>query len=170
MRSSDAERAVADLAAYQYGVISRSQAASMGMSASVLRRRVAKGVLKRATPTVFVTTAAPPSWHQDAMVAVLAHDGSVLSHRAAARLHQLDGFRDAPVELSIVTRGRHSVGDVQVHHVRELGGITERMGIPVTAIPRTLCDLGSVVDLDRVEQALDGWSKVFAFLAKHLGR
>src|SRR5690349_7387092 len=146
MRSSDADGAVADLAAYQHGVITRSQAASLGMSASVLRRRVGAGLWRSPFPNVFVTASAQPSWHQEAMIATLAREGAVLPHGPAARLHGVDGFRDAPVEVSVVRSGpRYRRTDIDVHHIDQLprADIVHVGAITATSLQRTLCDLGS---------------------------
>lgn len=91
------------------------------------------------------------------MVAVLAHADAVISHRGAARLHRLDGFKDAAVEVSVRSAQRYVRSSVVGHHVSELSS-ADRVTVdrvPCTSMTRTLCDLGCVVDRDRLEQALD---------------
>ncbi len=97
------------------------------------------------------------AWPTDLMAAVLAAgQDAVVSHRAAARLHGLDGFDDEIVELSVAGVRHPRLPGVEIHRVATLA-VCDRFvvhGIPVTGLARTLADLGSVA-ADRVEQALD---------------
>jgi very-short-patch-repair endonuclease len=112
----------------------------------------------------------PTSWHQKAMGACLwSGEGSVTSHRAAAALWNFEGFTPKAVEISTPkkVRSRHSF--LVVHTVRTLAPAekTRVLGIPVTTPTRTLTDLAAVVDLDRVESALeDALRKGLTSLAK----
>jgi hypothetical protein len=82
--------------------------------------------------------------------------GGTASHRAAARLHQMDGPWGDVIELTVV-RNRRVSSEWVVHRVGTLGkdDLITVDGIQVTTLARTLCDLGAVVDDDVVEQALD---------------
>ncbi|HEY1286144.1 MAG TPA: DUF559 domain-containing protein [Solirubrobacterales bacterium] len=88
------------------------------------------------------------------MAAVLAcGEDAVLSHRSAAALWGLTRAR-RPVDVS-APRGRGRKG-IDVHE----GGIcgadrTERAGIPVTTVARTLFDLSEVVDQQQLERAFE---------------
>jgi hypothetical protein len=157
----NARRAVAELAAAQHRAFTRHQAAALEFD----RRRVATakraGWLEEPVSGVLVLTGAAPTWHQRLMVAVLvmgAH--GVVSHRAAARLHKLDGF-DYPgmavVEASVTRSFRVDLPDAVFHHITPLDGrdVTSVDGIRCTTIGRTLADLGSVIrDRRRVRRAL----------------
>jgi hypothetical protein len=145
------------LAMYQDGAFTRRQASEQGVSRKVLGRRLRDGELTELVPGVLVVAGSPPTWRQQIRVATLARGGTVASHRAACRLHALDGFDDAPVEVLIARPRLAVVENVVVHRsVRfEPIDLTTVDGIPVTTIARTLCDLGAVVNHDRVEQALD---------------
>jgi hypothetical protein len=150
--------AVAVLAAAQHGVLSRAQAADIGLTERQLRTLVNNGWLDRPHPGVLRVTATPDSWRQRLQAATLAAGGTVASHRAAARLHGLDGFlRATSIEVS-VERPRHPrLEGVNVHRVARLEPVdlTTVAGIPVTSIARTLSDLGSMATDDDVERALD---------------
>jgi Transcriptional regulator, AbiEi antitoxin len=157
----DGIRAVAELAASQHRALTRTQAAALNFD----RRRVATakraGWLEEPTPGVLVLAGAFPTWHQRLMVAALAMGGhGVVSHRAAARLHGLDGF-DYPgmaiVEASVTRRFRVDLPDAVFHHITPLEpcDVVSVDGIPCTAIGRTLADLGSVIrDRRRIGRAL----------------
>jgi hypothetical protein len=150
-------RAVAELAASQHGAFSGRQAASMGVSRGQLERVAARGLLRRCRRAVFVMVGAPITWRSTVMVATLAGSGAVASHRAAARIHDLDGFAAAPVEVTVV-RGRYPAAEgVVVHRAKELcaDDIVVVDGISCTTLARTLADLGAVCSEPQVERALD---------------
>jgi hypothetical protein len=150
--------AVAQLAAAQHGVLSRAQAADIGLTERQLRTLVAHGWLDRPHPGVLRVTAAPSSWLQHLHAATLAASGTVASHRAAARLHRLDGFlRSTVIEVSVVRPRHPRLDGVTTHRVARLepADVTTVDGIPVTSIARTLSDLGAVVADDDVERAFD---------------
>jgi hypothetical protein len=114
-------------------------------------------VLRPVTRGVYVVGGAPPTWHQSVAIATIAL-GGVASHRCAARLHRIDGFADAPVEVTLPRSGtRRHLDGVQLHWSRGMppGMTTTVDSIRTTSVARTLVDLGSVVDDDLVEQALD---------------
>lgn len=153
-RMSHAE--LSRLAARRLGVITVSEALAAGVTRAQLRSVQRRGEWTSPARGVLVAAAAPTSWSQECAIAVTAARG-VVSHRAAARLHRLDGFDEGPVELT-VPRGRATTRlDVIEHRTTTLGAmdITEVLGMPVTSIARTLVDLGAVVEDDLVEQALD---------------
>ncbi len=103
----------------------------------------------------------PPSWRQRLMIATLsANRRGVISHRAAARLHGLDGFDYdgmAVVEASVTRANRISLPDAVFHHVQALdvADVSKVDGIRCTTVARTLADLGSVIhDRRRIGRAL----------------
>jgi len=151
---NDAFGAVSELAAAQHGVFSRGQAASVGLTRNRIVRLIAAGVLEEPRPGVYLLRGAPHTWQQ--LLAVdTALDHVFASHRAAARVHDLDGCRAFDhIEVS------------SERYVRSPGGVAHRAhlppidlvvvdGIPTTNLARTLCDLGDVVPAGVVERALD---------------
>ena len=126
------------------------------MTKKATRVRVERGQWASPVRGVLLVAGSPDTWRQRLMIAVLASDG-VASHRAAAALHQLDGFPEGVVEVSVRAGRMPRVPGVVLHRVALLDSqdVTEVDGIPVTNVARTLCDLGAVVSDDRVEQALD---------------
>jgi hypothetical protein len=111
---------------------------------------------------VLVLAGSPSTWEQRLMVLLLASNGQgVVSHRAAARLHALDGFDHpgmAVVEASVLRSARLDLPDAVAHHVTPLDDVdrTTMKGFPCTTVARTLADLGAVVDKQLVRRALTG--------------
>jgi len=145
----DAVRAVAELAAAQHRAFTRRQAADLSFDHRRVATALRAGWLTEPTPGVLVTAGSRPTWEQRLMVLLLAGGGhAVASHRAAARLHGLDGFdRSCVVEASIERRFRLALPAAVVHHVTPLEpcDLAVVSGFACTTIPRTLADLGAVV-------------------------
>jgi hypothetical protein len=157
----DAMRSIVELAAAQHRAFTRRQAAALYFDHRRIATAKRAGWLAEPAPGVLTLTGAPPSWHQRLMVLVLAGGGhGVVSHRAAARLHRLDGFDHpgmAVVEASVTRSFRLRLPETVTHHITPLDPCDVAVvdGLPCTSIARTLADLGSVVrDRRRVSQAL----------------
>lgn len=125
------------------------------MSARMIQNRLASGVLVGRAHGVYAFAAVPNSWEQDLMVASLqAGPEAAISHRPAARLWNLPGFDSSIVEITSprrITNSKATVhrSTVPTQHVRRVHGI------PTTDPTRTLCDMGAVAPVERVEAALD---------------
>ncbi|CAN5529489.1 hypothetical protein BH24ACT5_BH24ACT5_25240 [soil metagenome] len=160
--ADDPRRSVAALAAAQHSTFTRRQAATVGFD----RRRVTTakraGWLVEPVSGVLALAEAPDTWHRRLMIVLLAcGTHGVASHRAAARLHGLDGFdsaRNATIEASVSRRFRLDPSVVAVtHHVTPLDAVDVAVieGVRCTTVARTLADLGSVVRDDQaVRRAL----------------
>jgi very-short-patch-repair endonuclease len=91
------------------------------------------------------------------MAAVLARGKeALLSYRSAGWLWGLEPALKSPIEVSVRWRG-HGRSPLHLHHCPALrpedSGSKE--GIPVTAVPRTLLDIASVVPQWRLERAVE---------------
>jgi hypothetical protein len=156
-----ARRAVAELAASQHRAFTRKQAAELDFPAKRIATAKRNGWLTEPTSGVLVVSDGPTTWHQRLMVVVLAAGShAVASHRAAARLHGLDGFdspRNATVEASVQRAFRLDPSVVAViHHVTPLEpcDVTTVDRIPCTTIPRNLSELGAVAGIQQVQRGL----------------
>ncbi len=90
------------------------------------------------------------------MVSCLAWGlGAVVSHRAAAALWRLLGFGHGPIELTVPRNRRRTAPGTVHQNSLPPEDVTTMEGIPVTTPARTLIDLASVAERDRVEEALD---------------
>jgi hypothetical protein len=110
-----------------------------------------RGWLTEPRPGVLALAGSPSTWEHRLMVLLLAGNGhAVASHRAAARLHELDGFDHAgmaAVEATVTRSYRLDVPGTVSHHVTPLDevDITTVKGFACTTVVRTLADLGAVV-------------------------
>ncbi|HET7488215.1 MAG TPA: DUF559 domain-containing protein [Acidimicrobiales bacterium] len=144
------------LAAEQYAVVAVRQARSLGATKSGLRSRRLGPDWEGPTPRVLRLAGSPASDRQRLMIAVLdAGPGAVVSHTSAAGLWRFPGFSAGTVEISRPrSRSTCGVAGTVVHHPRNLPEhhITERHGIPVTTVARTVFDVAARVHPGRLER------------------
>lgn len=174
-----AARRIVEIASRQHGVISVAQIPDVSRTA--VRTCVDAGWLRRVHRGVYSLSGSQTRrgiW----MAAVLACDGSVLSHVSAAELWRLLKPKQGPVDVIAPTRtGRRCRSGIRVHRPRGLppSELFERDGIPVTSPARTLLDLASTgVTQRQLERAADeaerlglcGESELRAVLGRHPGR
>jgi very-short-patch-repair endonuclease len=148
---------LAELAAGQYGVVSRRQLEGLGYSGDSIDGATSTRRLHQVHRTVFAVGHGGLSRRGKCMAAVLARgEGAVLSFQSAAWLLGIEGTLELPVEISVCWRG-HRRDKLRVHHCPALRpeDLTKVDRIPVTAVHRTLLDLASVVKPRRLERALD---------------
>jgi len=139
---------ILEVAAAQYGVFTRAQAAAHGVTRSALRNRLATGSWERVSSTVFRVAGTPPSPEQQAMTAALDVAGGVVSHESSAAIWQLPGFRLTPIHVvRELTPTQTPSALSTVHSSTHLppGHRCVQYGIPVTTPARTLFDLASRV-------------------------
>jgi very-short-patch-repair endonuclease len=148
-----------ELAEGQHGVVSRDQCRSIGLDAVRLRSELAAGRWLALSPRVLRLVGAPITRHMHVAAAVLDADpGAVASHRTAAALWRLPGFRLLPAEVSRLHGGDYEPAVLgRAHHPRLLPShhCTVVEGVPVTTPARTLFDLAGVLPPARTERAVD---------------
>jgi len=148
------------LMAVQEGVVCRRQARAAGMAARSIDRRLESGVWIKVLPGVYRISSSAPNWRQFLTAAWLwAGEDAVVSHRAAALLHGLDGVDEAPAEL---WTGNHTLapkhrGWIVTHTTSGIPrtDLARAGPLVVTNPARTLIDLGAVVGEGIVEFALE---------------
>ena len=151
---------MAEFAVSRHGVVTRTQAASFGLTAHDIRHAKERGWLTEPTRGVLVVRGHPTTWEQRLAVAIAAGTAHPLvSNGAAARLFALDDFVSAEGELVVLRpeRLRSSVArGIVVHHTNVLDHADrfENNGLPCTSLARTLADLGSTESEARVWRAL----------------
>jgi very-short-patch-repair endonuclease len=147
------------LAAEQHGVVSRAQCRAVGAGAIPLRTGLRRRDWEAVTPRVVRLAGAPCTDHSRLMAAVLdAGPGAAASHRSAASLWRLPGFRLDHLDVSRPHDADHHRGSLgRLHRTRSLPPhhVTSVDGIPVTTPARTLFDLAGLLPPARVERALD---------------
>jgi hypothetical protein len=136
------------IARTQHGLVTRAQALDHGASDATIHRRVASGRWDRVRPGVYALGAAPSTWTQRVLAAVLAVGiGTLASHRTAARLWELVD-RSGRIELLIGDDRHLSPPGVEVHRTRHLGppDRADRDGVPCTSLARTIVDVAASAD------------------------
>jgi very-short-patch-repair endonuclease len=132
---------MADLAARQYGVVTRGQLTGLGYTEAMIDHAVEAGRLQAWHRSVFAVGRQGPDPHRLCMAAVLFRgDGALISHQSAIWLWGLETKLEVPVRVS------HALRDEDVAE-------TERL--PVTAVPRTLLDHAAEAKRWRLERVID---------------
>lgn len=147
---------VLDVIRRQHGVISRSQALAAGMAPHRIEYRLRSGTWVRLAAGVYRHGLWPPSWKARVIEHCLVL-GAVASHRTAAVLHGIDGFRPGRVEVLIDHRRRQRPVDATVHQTTQTDRIDLVVleGIPTTGLARTVLDVAAVVGPRRLEATID---------------
>lgn len=149
------DAAVARLSARQHGLFTRPQAHTTGATDAMIEHRLATGRWVLVARGLYRLAGVPVTWEQRALAACLVSGpGAVVSHRAAAVLWGVSGFRPGRVEIT-VPAGRSSRNALaRVHRSGEVSREV-RDGIPVTRPARTIVDLAGVVGGEVLEGAVD---------------
>jgi hypothetical protein len=154
---------VAGLAARQWGVLSRTHLRALGMGNEHIKVAVRAGRLHHLHRGVYAVghTALPLRGHWIAAV-LAAGEGALLSHRSAAALLGLRPDGRARVDVTVAGQARRHHAGVHVHRARNLQPADRavRDGIPVTALPRTLLDLATVVNARQLERAFEAGERL----------
>jgi predicted transcriptional regulator of viral defense system len=151
------ERALAEVAARQHGVIGLRQLLAIGLCASAVRGRVAAGRLARLHRGVYAVPGVRLGPHARSSAAVLAcGSGAVLSHRSAAALLRFRETAATRIDVTSPRRAGRSREGIVVHRADRLSPseITVVTGIPCTTVARTVVDLASVLAPEALEYAI----------------
>lgn len=144
------------LAAQQHGVFTSAQALHLGMTHHQVAALVSGGIAVRRRRGLFVIAGSPDTPERRTMEAVLAGpSGCVASHETAAFLL---GLVEAPSQVHVTVAPDHRLrfDGVVAHRSILPASHVARVGrIPVTSLARTVVDLASVSDLDRLAGVLD---------------
>lgn len=145
-------KALSELASRQHGLVTHTQALSVGLNRMALSRLMRSGTWEQVRPRVF-RKAAKSQTEEQALFAVCLWMGSsaVVSHRSAARILGLD-LKKGELEVTTLPRFNAIAKGVVVHRSKIL---TERdrrtiRGIPVTTGARTIIDLAGEFDADEL--------------------
>jgi very-short-patch-repair endonuclease len=148
---------MAELAARQRGVVTRTQLRALGLSADAIDNRLKSKRLHPLYRGVYVVGYAGPVEGARELGAVLAcGSDAVVSHRSAAVLWRLHPTQPPDVEVTVGGRSCDSKRGIRVHRVTALDhrDVRRLNGIPITAPARTLLDLAAIVASRELEQAL----------------
>jgi len=156
MVAMDPDRAVALMAAKQFGLVTRAQALRSGLSPSGCDRRLRDGSFERVHRSVYRLAGAPKTFEQQVKAACLAIPGAVASHRAAATLL---GFPEVPARLELMVP-RSCLSSLEGVTLWRRAGLDPRdvdryKAIPITSVVRTLVDLPEVLAPEELAACLD---------------
>jgi very-short-patch-repair endonuclease len=148
---------MANLAARQYGIVTREQLAALGYTDHMVDHALRIGRLQAWHRDVFAVGHGGLSRHGLCMAAVMFRgEGALISFQSAVWLWGLERKLEIPVNVSVRRRG-HSQSAVGLHHCPALRdedfAMTERL--PLTSVPRTLLDYASTAATYRLEGAID---------------
>jgi hypothetical protein len=135
------------LASRQFGVVSRSQALRAGLTAGMIKFRIASGRWRQVHPGIYATFNGGLSHGSRLWAAVLsAGPGAILSHETAAEVHRLADERDRLVHVMIPDPRHVKAADgVHLHRsTRNVETVQVQGYPPCTAIEETVLDLTQV--------------------------
>jgi hypothetical protein len=149
---------ISSVASEQHALATLEQMDARGVSRRQRDHLVATGVIRRVRPRVYAVAAAPTTWQQTMLAAVLsAGSGAVASHAGAARLWHFARQPRLQLEITVPTLERPRLRGVGVHRTtvleREDRAVID--GIPTTSFERTLCDLTTRLAPEQLGRALD---------------
>jgi hypothetical protein len=158
METENAPPSVGELARRQWGLVTREQLIERGMSTRGISDWVQRGRLHRLYRGIYAyghdRLRAEGRW----LAAVMACGrAAVLSHRTAAQLWELRQSNSALVDVTVPSRnGRIRRAGIRIHRSGRLAPeeVTERNGIPVTTVARTLLDLADVLDHQALKRTI----------------
>ena len=151
-----ADATAARVAALQLNLVTAQQLLAAGMSRTMIRHRIARGLLHRRHHGVYVfgTGAMLPGGVE--LAAVLAcGDGALVRRRSAVALFRLAAPWEGEPEILVPGRHRSRPG-VDVARIAALAEIDRgfQHGIPIVAPPLALLDFAAIATADELERAI----------------
>jgi predicted transcriptional regulator of viral defense system len=158
METENAQPSLGELARRQWGVVTREQLVERGMRTRGISDWVQSGRLHRLYRGIYAYGHDRLRIEGCWLAAVMAcGPGAVLSHRDAARLWELRQSNSALIDVTVPSRnGRVRRTGIRVHRSGRISveEVTERSGIPVTTVARTLLDLADVLTPQALQRAV----------------
>jgi very-short-patch-repair endonuclease len=149
------DRAIAEIAGRQHGVVARWQLLGAGVTKHQIGERLRSGRLHQLHRGVYLVGHEIPPRYAREMAALLAfRRTAILSHRTAASLWLLLPY-PAPGEIYVTIAPERSTSrpGIEVHRARiEAKHIRHRHGLDLTSPPRTVLDLAARLDELELEQ------------------
>jgi very-short-patch-repair endonuclease len=150
------DRAIAELAERQHGVVGRRQLGVLGIGKGAIEGRLMRGQLHRVQRGVYAVGHKLVTQEGRWMAAVIsAGSDAVLSHRSAGELWQVLPGSRGPIELTRPTVFRSRPGIRGHSSSLPPDEVTVVDRIPVTSIARTLLDLAPILSRHQLERAFN---------------
>ncbi len=143
----------------QYGVASRCQLLTHGMSEHQITHLVTRKVIRRVYVGVYGLAGSPATFEGDCLAVSIVDPSTVLSHQTAGRLWGLRQMGHSRLHVTTST-GRNPFSDprIRVHRSCVLDkkhASTRADGIRLTSAARTVFDLSGVLGVERLESAVE---------------
>jgi hypothetical protein len=158
MNPPTVDQQVAAFATLHHGAFRLEDLHELEVTRVERRRRVESGHWKQLYDGVYCIAGAPRSWTGDLLAAAWAGGPrAVASHRSAAALWEVPGGRRERVEITCPRWRRAQEPGLVVHETSllEPADVSERDGVPVTSIERTIFDLAAIASFTTVDLAID---------------
>lgn len=149
---------LAEWAALRYGVITRQLALKAGLSDAAIKHRLKTDRWISLHPGIYLIAGTVRSWRSDLVAACAWARPGIASHRSAAAIWRLEGFRESGrPEITVCHCHLPPRSGIRVHFTDRMPRphVTNREGFSITSVERTLLDLGAVVPEKKVAIALD---------------
>jgi len=148
---------VLQVAALQHGVFSRRQWLAHGLPPRTLSRRILEGRFEALGEGAILVAGVSRTLRADLAAATLVVPDSVVSHEAAAELHELP---HVPRGVRVVMTPHRNANSSQLAQVRRTTHLpdadrTVMDRLPATSLARTILDLGRVVGARRLTAVID---------------
>jgi Transcriptional regulator, AbiEi antitoxin/Protein of unknown function (DUF559) len=148
------DKAVADLAAEQWGVLSLDELRECGLTSKAVLSRVRRGWLHRLHRGVYAVGHPNVPLNGRFLAAVKACGPTArLSHFSAAALHGILPWQERHVDVTVTGTGTRRHKGIRVHRAAHTDGVTRREGIRVTTPAQTLLDLSSMPKFKALRRA-----------------
>lgn len=144
-----------ELATAQHGVVSTRQLAGIGYTRSSASKAHGVGRLRRVHRGVYAVGHVKLSWEGRCFAALLACAPSVASHLSAGWLWGLLRYRPTTFHLTAPTKRRSKPGIAVHSSVLAEGDLAVVGNLPLTALPRTILDLASLLSETALERMLE---------------
>lgn len=141
----------------QHSLITRRQAVRLGNSEAAVRHLLHRGIWVPVDRGLYGPAGVPMTWRRSLMAAaLLAPDGSLISHRAGAALRGVGGLVDPTPELSIPRGATFRRPWLTTHESTDLDLASPDLvdDIPTTGLRRLAVDLGGVVSFERYKHTV----------------
>jgi hypothetical protein len=157
LKPAEADRRAIALGESQHGLLTVAQALDAGLSRRQVQARARERRWHRLHTGVYRVAGHPEPPVQRVYAACLAAGpGAAACGRSAAELWGLEGIWPAPAPEILAPHDRQLCG-MRIFRTRRLHpeDVTERSGVPVTSVPRTLVDLAPRLNARVLGLALD---------------
>ena len=158
MSTSESAEKVRRLLGKQWGVVTRRQLLEAGVSASSIKRRLARGELRRLHPGVYFVGHGEPCLRARAFAALAASEKpAAISHRTSAEIDKLLDPRPGPIHITVAGRTNQKLEGVRIHSTKQLppSQLTQGQILRRTTTARTIADLARTENEATVQRALN---------------